>query len=391
MSKLHKKIGVIGGGQLGLMLLETGLPMQYNLVVMDKAGTPCSELTPYYIEGDIMSFENILKLSDCDVVTYEIENINIEGIKALELKGVNVIPNSSVLAIIQNKIYQKEFYVNNKIPTLPFIVAENNLDWSNAENRLGKYEKYVIKKARGGYDGKGVEIIDSELLNKCSELYLNEAVIIEKWVSIKHEFSIIIAVDKNNNMVHWPVIEMHFNPILNLVDYLYSPSDACDDLLNNCIDIAYRAVSGFNSPGVFAVEIIVDDNNEIFVNEIAPRPHNSGHHTIEANITSQFEQLLRILVELPMGDSSSISPAAMINIIGPDNFSGQFELENLDELLKIKGVFIHLYRKKHTSPGRKLGHISIIDSDINRLFDKIQRVKKNIAIVSSNCMKNKIS
>ncbi len=376
-----KTIGIIGGGQLGKMLIESSRPwnFKYNILENDP-NCPAAHLAEKVIVGSLLDAEKIRELAaNVDVITYEIEHINCEVLLALENEGKTIIPSPKALQIIQDKGLQKAFYVMHKIETAPFCLVKRVNDWP-AALAIIKGDNVVVKSCKGGYDGKGVQICKrTELENG---LYpFADACIVETFVPNVQEIAIIVARDTFGNIQLFPEVEMFFSPISNLVEFLFSPSRFSETILEKAQSLAKKVVAAFDTPGLFAVELFIDELDNVFVNETAPRPHNSGHHTIEACYTSQFEQLNRILASYPLGNTDLVKPGAMINITGSTAFSGTYQIEKVEDLLKEKGVFVHLYNKIESKPHRKLGHITVLGDTLEALIVKAENIKTALKII----------
>ena len=371
------KAGILGGGQLGRMLLQVAANFPVETYVMENdENCPSAHLCNHFIKGDITNFADVYHFGkSVDVLTIEIENVNIAALELLEKEGLPVYPNSNSLKIIKNKISQKQFYKENGIATSDFLITENLEELKNNSHFLPA----VHKLASGGYDGKGVKIIN-EIVE--IENGFNHPSVLEKKVNIKKELSVIVAVDKNKNHCVFPVIEMIFDNKLNLLNYQIAPAQTDDQINNVAISLALKTILLLNSPGIFAVELFVDNDNNVSVNETAPRVHNSGHHTIEANFCSQFEMLWRIILNYPLGNPKSIMPSLLINVIGSDGFSGTPVYEGLADVLEIENVYCHIYGKTETRPGRKMGHINILAQNVSELKDKAGRIKNLLKVKS---------
>ncbi len=371
------KIGILGGGQLGRMLLQAGANYVVETHVLENdeecpAGTFCNHFT----RGDIRDFDTVYNFGKVlDAVTIEIESVNVEALEKLQQEGVKVYPNPSAIKIINNKILQKQFYDDHNIPTADFRITTKQDDLQNLKHFLPA----VHKIGQGGYDGKGVQILHSE--NDLDKGFKGPAVL-EKMINVKKEIALIVARGNDGNTTCFPAAEMIFDPALNLLDYQVSPADLESSILNKCKEVALKLVSAFNSPGIFAVELFVSENDEVIVNETAPRVHNSGHHTIEANYCSQYDMLWRIMLNYPLGNTEPIQPAAIVNLLGEDGYSGNAKYEGLDEVLKMQNTFVHLYGKSKTKPGRKMGHATILGNDKNILVKDAQKIKQILKVVS---------
>jgi 5-(carboxyamino)imidazole ribonucleotide synthase len=359
------------------MLLQVAANYPVETYILENdVDCPAAHLCHHFIKGDINHYETVYQFGKMvDVLTIEIEHVNIEALQQLEVEGLTVIPNTKSLKILKDKILQKEFYKKSEIETSHFIITSNqanlyqHVDFLPAVHKLGS----------GGYDGKGVQLIhNAQDINKG----FNEPAVLEKMVSIQKEIAIMVAVDCNGQMVTYPTVEMVFDPQLNLLDYQMAPAALSTPILEKAKQLAIKVVQGLNSAGIFAVELFINEANEVLVNETAPRVHNSGHHTIEGNYSSQFDMLWRILLQYPLGNPAAILPAAIVNIVGEPNFSGVAVYEGLETLLKMNNLFVHLYGKKFTKPGRKMGHVTIIGNDQNHLIDQIKWVKNTLKVKS---------
>lgn len=377
----HPIIGIIGGGQLGKMLIESGMPwnLQYNVIDPYPAAS-CKFYANTFINAGLKDGEAIKELAEIsDVITYEIEHVNTEVLLELESQGKTIIPSPSILRIIQDKGLQKQFYKDNNLPTAEYRLVEKKEDWESVLN-LFEGEKIVAKLCKGGYDGKGVSICNKKNI-EAGIIPFDEPCIIEEFISGCREIAILVA-SNGKETVTWPSIEMDFDPKLNLVDLLFSPGNLDSDTEQKASKIAVEAIKALNGKGVFAVELFITPQGEVLINEIAPRPHNSGHHTIEASITSQYEQLNRILLNLPLGNTDLVMPAAMVNIIGPDNITGDYKLEGLEKAMQIPGFYLHLYKKNETRPGRKMGHYTVLASTVDEAIKKALEIKETLKITS---------
>ncbi|MES2656201.1 MAG: 5-(carboxyamino)imidazole ribonucleotide synthase [Bacteroidota bacterium] len=376
MNGLKTKVGIIGGGQLGRMMIEEALRLNVNFAILENSSDcPCYNLADIFIEGSLYDENKIIELANnSDVLTFEIEHINTTALLKLEAAGKVIIPSPKVLQVIQDKGLQKQFYSNNNIPTSSYVLVNNVDEWPAAIKTLGT-AKFVAKTRTDGYDGKGVTILTSDIiLADLSKIPFNTPCVLEAFIPCQKEIAVIVAKDTHGNTVAYDAIEMEFDPTANLVTFLFSPAQISNTIADKAKQIAIETIEKFNSPGLFAVEMFLTDDNEILVNEIAPRAHNSGHHTIEACYTSQYEQLLRILIGLPVGSSNLLRPAAMINLLGDKDFSGNYKLDNLNEIHAIEGVYIHLYDKKESKPMRKMGHITLMADNIDLLKEKAKKV-----------------
>jgi 5-(carboxyamino)imidazole ribonucleotide synthase len=372
-----QKVGILGGGQLGRMLLQAAANYPVETYVLENdEDCPAAHLCRYFCKGDIRDFEAVYHFGkSLDAVTIEIENVNIEALEKLESEGVKVYPKPSVLRIIKNKILQKEFCKQHNIPTAEFRIIDNLSQLLQQAHFLPAVQKL----AEGGYDGRGVQLINTELE---LEKGFDAPSVLEKKITIKKEIAQIVAVDNNGKIALYPPVEMVFNPSLNLLDYQLCPADLPQTVLWKAEAYAVSLVRSFSSPGLFAVEFLVDDKNDVWVNETAPRVHNSGHHTIEAHYSSQFDMLWRIMLDYPLGNTKAIMPSVMVNVIGSDNYSGHVKYTGLQDVLQIENAFVHLYGKRETKPGRKMGHVTILSAEKADLIHKANKVKQTLSVIS---------
>ncbi len=377
----NKKIGIIGGGQLGKMLIEAGQPWNIHYTILETQSAPAADIANRHIIGELSDADKINALAaQCDVLTYEIEHINIQALLKLEQEGKRIIPSPAVLEIIQDKGLQKLFFRHNQIPTTDFELVDNSTEWTDKLLKL-KGEKIAAKLRKGGYDGKGVELVNkSEMLNFYNKIPFSGPAVLEEFVENAIELAVIVARNEKGEIRTFPIVEMQFDPKANLVEFLFSPADISPEIEEKARRIAMETIFKMKGVGIFAVEMFLDQDQNLFVNEIAPRPHNSGHHTIEACYTSQYEQLNRILLELPLGSTELIKPAAMINILGFEGVKGAYEITGLDHILGIEGVYIHLYNKAETKPKRKMGHITILGDTIEQVKEKALVVKQHLGM-----------
>ncbi len=368
-----KKIGILGGGQLGRMLLQAGANYPVETFVLENdVECPCAHLCNHFIKGNINSYDDVYNFGkNLDALTIEIEAVNVEALQKLKEDGVAVYPDPSALATIKNKILQKQFYASANIPTAPFVVTQHRDDLHFHKDLLPA----VHKIAMGGYDGRGVAIIQNE--NDIGNGFDAPAVL-EKMVNIKKEIAIMVAVNDAGQNALYPAVEMIFNKDYNLLQYQLCPASISEKVLWKAEAIALTVVKNFKSAGLFAVEMFVDFDDNVCVNETAPRLHNSGHHTIEGNYSSQFDMLWRILLSYPLGNVKTIMPSAMINIIGAQGFSGKVQYEGLEDVLKIENAFVHLYGKKETRPGRKMGHVTVISQTMQDLTYKANIISRTL-------------
>ena len=372
----RKRIGILGGGQLGRMLIQKGIDWNLQFSVMDPdPEAPCCDLGNF-TQGKLTDFDAVINLGmRCDLITIEIENVNTDALKELVKQGKKVFPQPSIIELIQDKRLQKKFYKEHKIPTTEFVLTANR-------EEVSKYRDFlpaVHKLGREGYDGRGVQVLRSP--HDLAKAF-DAPGFLEKLVDFKKEISIIVARNEQDQVVSYPAVEMVFHPEANLVEYLYAPADILESTARLADSIARKVIGELNMVGLLAVEMFVTHDGEVLVNEIAPRPHNSGHQTIEANVTSQYEQHLRAIMNLPLGDTSMICPSAMVNLLGAEGFSGKARYDGMEEVLKIPGVYVHLYGKSVTKPFRKMGHVTIVDAEIESLKKKVTFVKQTLKVIT---------
>ena len=369
------KAGILGGGQLGRMLLQEAANYPVEVSVMEKDPLcPSAKLCHHFILGDITNYDDVIRFGEgLDVITIEIENVNVEALFELEKRGCRIIPKPEALRTIKNKILQKEFYTQHQIPTALYKVLQNreelksNIDFLPAVHKL----------ATGGYDGKGVQIIKKQ---EDIPLGFDAPAVLEKMISIEKEIAIIVAVAENGKTAIYPAVEMFFDPILNLLDLQLCPASIPEKTLWKAEAIALTVARKLDSPGIFAIEMFVDKEGNVWVNETAPRVHNSGHHTIEAHYSSQFDMLWRILLNYPLGNTAKIMSSMMVNLLGAEGYTGETQYEGLEEILSIPDVFVHLYGKTDTKPGRKMGHATIISNEKQELIHQANRIKSTLKI-----------
>ncbi|MBB2144740.1 5-(carboxyamino)imidazole ribonucleotide synthase [Pedobacter sp. LMG 31464] len=373
----EQKLGILGGGQLGRMLIQEAINYNLTTLVLDPdPDAPCKHIANKFECGSITDFDTVYNFGKkADIITIEIEKVNIEALEQLEKEGKSVFPQSRVIRLIQDKGVQKQFFKENDIPTSPFQLVNSKDDLSNGNFPF----PYILKQRKDGYDGKGVMKI-SNLAD--IENAFEAPSLIEELVDFDKEIAVIVARNANGDMKTFPMVEMEFNAEANLVEFLISPSTYPDDIQHRAEKIALNIASALNITGILAVEMFVTKNGEILVNELAPRPHNSGHQTIEGNYVSQFEQHLRSIFNLPLGDTRSISNAVMINLLGEKGHDGLAKYDGLEKIMAIDGVYVHLYGKKYTKPFRKMGHITIVDQNRENAIEKARYIQQTLKVVS---------
>lgn len=367
------RLGILGGGQLGRMLIQVATNYDVRISVLDPAAdAPCSKLAHDFTQGDFNDYDTVYRFGQTvDVLTIEIEHVNVEALEALEKEGKQVYPSARVLRMVKDKGLQKQFYKNNDIPTAPFQLIDNK------EGLKGVALPIVQKMRTGGYDGKGVTVLKSEAdLDNA----FNVPSVLEEMVDFEKEISVIIARNASGQIKSFPLVEMEFNPEANLVEFLFSPAAVDYDTEQRACALAHRLVESMDFVGLLAVEMFLDKEGNILVNEIAPRPHNSGHHTIEACITSQYEQMMRAILNLPLGDTALTRPAVMINLLGEKGFSGPVHYRGLEEVMKWSGVYVHLYGKADTKPFRKMGHVTVCNNNLNEAKTTARKVMETVKV-----------
>jgi len=376
-----QKIGVLGGGQLGKMLGQSASMMGLKMHVIDTDKSfPASASCMSFTEGSFKNYDDIIAFGqDKDIITVEIELVNTKALYELERQGKKVYPQPHLLDMIKDKGLQKQFYQEKGLITSDFVLADNASEirqWVLDE----KLSIPFVQKARtDGYDGSGVHIVRSlaDLQN-----LLDTKSVVEPLVDIEKEIAVIVARNSEGQISSFPVVDMEFHPTANLVEYLFSPSRVESSMQSKAINLAESIAKEMKIVGLLAVELFLTKDNELLINEVAPRPHNSGHHTIEANITSQYEQHLRAITGMPLGDTALIQPAVMVNLLGAPNHQGKAHYDNINECLATSGAHIHLYGKSITKPYRKMGHATIVDKDLNKAIEKAQFVKDTLKIIA---------
>ncbi|CAM1346283.1 5-(carboxyamino)imidazole ribonucleotide synthase [Tenacibaculum crassostreae] len=375
------KLGVLGGGQLGRMLLTETQKLDIYTVILDgNSEAPCAQICNEFHQGDLLDFDTVYNFGkQVDLLTIEIENVNIDALDKLEAEGLTIYPKPKNLRIIQNKAAQKKFYKDHDIPTAPFN------HYAYLEELKHSYENNIInfpfvwKSARFGYDGNGVKIVRS--IEDLESLPTGEC-ITEQLIPFKNELAVIVARNKQGEIKTYPVVEMEFHPEANQVEYVICPARIDEAVAKKAREVALKVADAFDFVGLLAVEMFQTENNEILVNEVAPRTHNSGHYSIEASYTNQFEQHLRSILNLPLGNTESKVAGIMVNLVGAEGYTGEVVYKNIEEILKVDGVTPHIYGKKTTKPFRKMGHVTIVNEDINEARKVAQQVKETIKVIA---------
>ena len=375
------KLGILGGGQLGRMLLaETQKFDIYTCVLDASKDAPCASICNEFEQGDLMDFKTVYNFGKkVDLLTIEIENVNVDALESLEDEGVKVYPSSITIRTIQNKAKQKLFYTDHSIPTAPYLRFAHTPEILTAIKRESLTFPFVWKKAQFGYDGMGVKIVRSYA--DLDELP-NVECVVEEMISFKNELAVIVARNANGDLKTYPVVEMEFHPEANQVEYVICPARIPVEIAKKAEFIALKVSQAFQHVGLLAVELFLTDNNEILVNEVAPRPHNSGHYSIEASFTNQFEQHLRAILNLPLGSTTSKVGGIMVNLVGDEDYTGEVVYKNMETIMQMEGVTPHIYGKKITKPFRKMGHVTIVNKDIDTARQIAEKVKKTIKVIS---------
>ncbi len=375
------KLGILGGGQLGRMILAETQKLDIHTSILDSnKKAPCAEICNTFVVGDLLDFDAVYQFGKTvDLLTIEIENVNLDALDKLEAEGLSIYPKPKDLRVIQSKARQKNFYFDNQIPTAPFSHFAFLEELHHClENDIIKFP-FVWKAARFGYDGNGVKIVRNyDDLNGLP----NVECITEQLIPFKNELAVIVARNADGETTTYPVVEMEFHPEANQVEYVICPARIEEAVANKARELALKVVNKLDFVGLLAVEMFQTETNEILVNEVAPRPHNSGHYSIEASYTNQFEQHLRSILNLPLGNTESKVAGIMVNLVGAEGFSGDVVYENIGDVLKIDGVTPHIYGKKETRPFRKMGHVTIVNKDINEARKVAQKVKETIRVIS---------
>lgn len=375
------KLGILGGGQLGKMLLyETRKYDIATSVVDPNPEAPAKLAANHFQVGDLQDYETVLQFGrEVDVLTFEIESVNLEALQQLEKEGKKVYPSAETLLKIQDKGIQKQFYAEHQLPTANFRLFTSKAELTEAIIRKEVDFPFVWKACKGGYDGKGVSVIKKqEDLIPLPET----ACMREDLIPFKNELAVIVARNVSGEIKTYPVVEMEFHPTANQVEYVLSPARISAEVEQKARKVAMRVSEAFQHVGLLAVELFQTENDEILINEVAPRPHNSGHFSIEASYTNQFEQHLRAILDLPLGETQQKLAAVMVNLVGDANHTGNVHYQNIEEILQMPGVTPHIYGKRETRPFRKMGHVSIVHQDINEARKIAEQVKKKIKVIS---------
>lgn len=370
------RFGILGGGQLGRMLIQEAINYDIHVHTMDLHSTdPSATIANSHTVGDIKNYDDVLNFGqDKDVISVEIENVNVDALKALELKGVKVFPQPRVLEIIKDKGLQKQFYLDHGIPTSAFELTDETTNLDYFSSKL----PFVHKLRTGGYDGRGVELIKSK--DDLKNVFKAPS-IVEELVPFAKELSVLVARNESGETAVYQTVECEFNEV-NLVAFLFSPAEISAEIEEQATELAINVINKLEMVGILAVELFLLNDGTLLVNEVAPRPHNSGHHTIECNVTSQFEQHLRSVLNLPLGSTEMIREGAMINLLGEIGHTGKAKYEGLKEVMQLPGVHVHLYGKVETKPNRKMGHITVAQKNLADAKRIAKEVKDKIRVVA---------
>lgn len=373
----HTRLGILGGGQLGRMLLQVAIDFDLSIKVLDPdPDAPCARIAPEFVLGSFQDFDTVYAFGkDLDVLTIEIEAVNLEALKQLQSEGVRVFPQPEIVEIIQDKRVQKQFFRDHHLPTSDFILTENREDARQYANFLPAFHKL----GKGGYDGRGVQRIATPA---DFEKAFDAPGLLEKAVDFEKELAVIVARNQRGDVKTFPTVEMVFHPEANMVEYLFAPASVSEEINARAQFVASRTAEAFGIVGLLAVEMFLTKDGEILINEVAPRPHNSGHHTLRANDVSQFEQHLRAVLNYPLGDTHAHSYAAMINLLGAEGYEGEARYEGMETLLETPGVHPFLYGKTMTKPFRKMGHVTIVDKELESLKRKVENLKNAVRIIA---------
>lgn len=365
------------------MMIEESLRLNLHFNILENdANCPCANITDQLIVGSLQDEDKIRELAAIsDVLTFEIEHVNTEALLKLEKEGKEIIPSPRLLQIIQDKGYQKQFFYNNGIPSGNFVLVDNEQSWIPALGSI-QSEKFAAKTRKDGYDGKGVVLLSKkDIIEGKVAIPFSQPCVLEEFIECEKELAVIVARDRSGNTVTYPAVEMEFDPIANLVTFLLCPADISSEIEEQAEQLALQTINAMKGVGVFAVEMFLAKDGRLLVNEVAPRVHNSGHHTIEACYTSQFEQLVRILAGIPLGSTNIVKPAVMMNLLGGEGFSGIYAISGLDEISSMEGVYVHLYGKKESKPKRKMGHITVLGDTPMDAHEKALYMQSKVGIV----------
>ena len=371
------KLGILGGGQLGRMLIQQAINYNVLVKVLDPdRGAPCKKLCDEFVVGSLSDYETVYNFGKkVDMLTIEIEKVNVDALEQLEKEGVLVYPQPRIIRLIQDKGLQKQFFKENDIPTADFQIISSAAELANSRIPF----PYIQKLRRDGYDGRGVyKVVDESYLANA----FTEPSLVEEWIDFEKEIAVIVARNESGEIVTFPLVEMEFNPQANLVEFLISPSTLPFEIHEEARQIAYKIAEDLKITGILAVEMFLTKDGKILVNELAPRPHNSGHQSIEGNVVSQFEQHLRAIFNQPLGNTACLNNAIMVNVLGEAGYEGLAVYQGIEKILKCPGVYVHLYGKILTKPFRKMGHVTIVDADREKAIEKAKFVQETLKVIS---------
>ena len=382
MFSSNKIIGILGGGQLGKMTLEVSNKWGIKIYILDPdENCPSKSLCNKFFQGDLMDFNTVYNFGkEVDIITIEIENINVEALEQLKKENKIVYPQPQVLKIVQDKSLQKEFYFKNNIPSTPFRIFNSKDEIKKFLSKEGRSYPFIWKSSKMGYDGYGVKVIHN---NNSIEDIPDKHCIIEDKAEIKKELSVMVVSRPSGELINYPVVEMEFNTKSNQVEYIISPARISQEIKEKAENLALRVCKSFGNIGLLAVEMFLTIDGDLLVNEVAPRPHNSYHFSIEGSETSQFEQLIRSILDLPIGNTNMTGKSVMVNLVGEPDTKGPVVYKNMDQIIGIKGVNPHIYEKKETRPNRKMGHITVINSDIETAIKIAKEIKQTVRVTST--------
>jgi 5-(carboxyamino)imidazole ribonucleotide synthase len=377
-----KKLAILGGGQLGKMLCLAAAPLDIPIFILDEnEDFPAGKLCSKFFKGDFKNYDDVYNIGNqVDVITIEIENVNTAALHQLEKEGKKVHPSPAKLDLIKDKGLQKLFYLENNIPSSNFALFDDKKAILEAVKSKKIKLPFVQKTREAGYDGKGVAIIKTE--KDLENLLLEGASLVEDLVDIQKEIAVIVCRNEQGEVAVYDAVEMEFNPKANLVEYLFAPANISNLHAAEAETLAIKVIEAFDICGLLAVEMFLTKDNQLIINEVAPRPHNSGHHTIDTCVTSQFQQHLRGVLNLPLGSTALKSPSVMLNLLGEEGFSGDVIYQNIEKCLAIEGVNIHLYGKKQTKPFRKMGHVTVCDETLEKARKKADFVRDHLKVIA---------
>ena len=375
------KLAILGGGQLGKMLLYETRKFDIQTLVLDPNPEAPSRLAAnFFQQGDLMDYDTVYQFGKrADIVTFEIEAVNVDALEQLEAEGITVYPSPKTLRKIQDKGVQKDFYTEKNIPTAPYKKYPNLADLKLALTANQSSFPFVWKSTQGGYDGKGVQVVRSQ---EDLEKLIDTPCIAERMIPFKNELAVIVVRSPKGEVKTYPVVEMEFHPEANQVEYVICPGRIDDKVATKAREVATQVSEAFEHVGLLAVEMFQTEDDEILVNEVAPRPHNSGHYSIEGSYTNQFEQHLRAILNLPLGETESKIGAVMVNLVGAEGHTGDVYYEKIEDIMALKGVTPHIYGKRETRPFRKMGHVTIVNSDLSEARNIAEKVKNAIRVIT---------